>query len=526
MTNGNHYWQVEASIYGGAGYAPATRKEYAAIAKSLESEAAALEACAASWDAGALQLQAHRSSAPMCPALSPGNSSIAYAHTSLPYASVGARCTEHAAMCRQFSQDLASTAQLLIRAHSLYSDAELAARRVFSETLQAATQRYPQYALLGLGAVAAGGFLAGWAIDGKPNPVWMSTATYPFQEGVLSGFGAMLGFVRPGQGILSTNEVNKGAGTIAVFSGPLKNLFQGNQLTVQEVHTDAEVVQASSSVAESMENLRRLAEERLGKISLDSGLEYGTIAIQRYKRSDGTNAWLVTIPGTDGQDDSPFGWEQNIELMSAYALRRRKADSARMVAEAMRQAGIKSDEPVALIGHSQGGIAAAAIASDWADQYNIQHVVTAGSPIANHPIPERTWVTSVEIDDELVAALDGAANPAKAHWLTASGHVTPAPAPTPSTVDADGFCTPGSVSIAGHTPYDAAQVSGEPTDGREISHWLKYHQAAYRNASDLGSPAVQRHEAHFQHVIDGELKETRYYQGRMSRAQASGHGGR
>ena len=82
MTNGNHYWQVEASIYGGAGYAPATRKEYAAIAKSLESEAAALEACAASWDAGALQLQAHRSSAPMCPALSPGNSSIAYAHAS------------------------------------------------------------------------------------------------------------------------------------------------------------------------------------------------------------------------------------------------------------------------------------------------------------------------------------------------------------------------------------------------------------------------------------------------------------
>lgn len=248
MTNGNHYWQVEASIYGGAGYAPATRKEYAAIAKSLESEAAALEACAASWDAGALQLQAHRSSAPMCPALSPGNPSTAYAHTSLPYASVGARCTEHAAMCRQFSQDLASTAQLLIRAHSLYSDAELVARRVFSETLQAATQRYPQYALLGLGAVAAGGFLAGWAIDGKPNPVWMSMATYPFQEGVLSGFGAMLGFVRPGQGILSTNEVNKGAGTIAVFSGPLKDLFQGNQLTVQEVHTDAEVVQDRKSV--------------------------------------------------------------------------------------------------------------------------------------------------------------------------------------------------------------------------------------------------------------------------------------
>lgn len=81
-----------------------------------------------------------------------------------------------------------------------------------------------------------------------------------------------------------------------------------------------------------------------------------------------------------------------------------------MVAEAMRQAGIGKDEPVALIGHSQGGIVAATLASDWAEEYTIEHVVTAGSPVANHPIPQRTWVTSVEIDDELVAALDGACN--------------------------------------------------------------------------------------------------------------------
>ena len=48
---------------------------------------------------------------------------------------------------------------------------------------------------------------------------------------------------------------------------------------------------------------------------------------------------------TDGQPDSPFGWAQNVELMSADQERRRKADSARMVAEAMRQAGIGKDEP-------------------------------------------------------------------------------------------------------------------------------------------------------------------------------------
>lgn len=82
---------------------------------------------------------------------------------------------------------------------------------------------------------------------------------------------------------------------------------------------------------------------------------------------------------------------------------------------------------MALIGHSQGGIVAATLASDWAEEYTIEHVVTAGSPVANHPIPQRTWVTSVEIDDELVAALDGAANPVTDNWLTVQGHVSPAP---------------------------------------------------------------------------------------------------
>ena len=469
------YWQVESSVYGGVGYAPATLEEYAAIAKALDDEAEGFAAIATAWESAAL-------------------------HVTAPYAALGNRCYDHATACQRLSDDLRGAADLLIRAHSLYSQAEMTARRMFTELLQAGTQAKPGYAAVGVAAVAAGGFLAGWAIDGKPNPAWMSTFTYPFQEGVLSGAGGIIGGVPIGKSIAHTDDV-----------------VQGNHLNVREVQANADVVRASGSVAESMENLRRLAEERLGKIELNSGLEYGTIAIQRYERADGTNSWLVTIPGTDGQPDSPFGWAQNVELMSADQERRRKADSARTVAEAMRQAGIGKDEPVALIGHSQGGIVAATLASDWAEEYTIEHVVTAGSPVANHPIPQRTWVTSVEIDDELVAALDGAANPVTDNWLTVQGHVSPAPAATPSTVHSDVSCTPGATPINGLTPYDAASVAGS-TNGRELSHWLKYHQAAYQNATDLGSPAVQRHEAHFQEVINGELKETRYYQGRMTQS--------
>ncbi|WP_165773711.1 alpha/beta hydrolase [Bifidobacterium felsineum] len=517
MTQTNYYWQVESSIYGGIGYAPATLEEYTAIAKALDAEASGFDMLSVSWSNAALQLQSHRTSAPLCPTLSSGDPLMKTAgHETVSYTALEQRCQDHALACRKLSIDLADTASLLIRAHALYSEAELQARRTFTELIQAGTQFKPGHAAIGTAAVALGGLLSGWAIEGRPNASWMSTSTYPLQEGVMSGAGALLGGVPIGKGVAHTDEVNKGAGNIAKVSGPIKDIVQGNHIDITEVYARNEVVGASNSVSTSMENLRRLAEERLGKINLDSGLEYGTIAIQRYEKSDGSSAWLVTIPGTDGKADSPFGWEQNVELMSSDKERRIRADSVRMVTQAMEQAGIGADEPVALIGHSQGGIVAATIASDWSEQYNIEHVVTAGSPVANHPIPSDTWVTSVEIDDELVGALDGAANPATKNWLTVRGHVSPAPEATPSSVNADGSCTPGATPIYGATPYDAAPVAGGPTNGREISHWLKYHQAAYQNATDLGSPALQRHESHFQGVISGELKETRYFQGRMT----------
>lgn len=182
------YWQVESSVYGGVGYAPATLEEYAAIAKALDDEAAGFAAIATAWESAALQLQSHRHSAPMCVTLQSGDpSAVVPGHVTAPYAALGNRCYDHATACQRLSDDLRGAADLLIRAHSLYSQAEMTARRMFTELLQAGTQAKPGYAAAGVAAVAAGGFLAGWTIDGKPNPAWMSTFTYPFQEGVLSG---------------------------------------------------------------------------------------------------------------------------------------------------------------------------------------------------------------------------------------------------------------------------------------------------------------------------------------------------
>lgn len=178
---------MESSVYGGVGYAPATLEEYVVIAKALDDEAAGFAAIATAWESAALQLQSHRHSAPMCVTLQSGDpSAVVPGHVTAPYAALGNRCYDHATACQRLSDDLRGAADLLIRAHSLYSQAEMTARRMFTELLQAGTQAKPGYAAVGVAAVAAGGFLAGWTIDGKPNSAWMSTFTYPFHKECLA----------------------------------------------------------------------------------------------------------------------------------------------------------------------------------------------------------------------------------------------------------------------------------------------------------------------------------------------------
>lgn len=540
-------WQVTSYVYGGHQSAPATQEEYRRVATSLDDAGGRLIAQGIAWRQAATDLARDRTSVPLCPILSgniaipafessrnsitaciaaPPTSSTSASmlpfagtnglgstgigvgaatmvtHGTLPYERLIAQCTENARSCDADGSKLRNMADLLIRAHSLYSEADWKARQMFNEAGQAVTKVLPGWVSLGMLGLIFGGLGASWINDGKPKPSAASWVTAPFQEGYLSGIAALISGTSLIEGLFSTDEVNQSAGTISKYSAPAKNRAQGDALTVRRVRSTVDMVGPSTSVAESLENLRRLGED---KDKLGSGLQYATIAVQRYEREDGANAWLVTIPGTDGKADSPFGWEQNLELMSDDAEQRKQADSARMVVEAMHRAGIQPDDSVALIGHSQGGIVAAQIASDRADEFNIRHVVTAGSPVANHPIPEKTWVTSIEMDDELVAALDGAQNPQTKHWLTIRGSATPS---APQMVE-DGVIIPPS------NPYAAAQVQNA-SEGQEITHWLRYHQAAYRNASDLGSPAVNKHEQHFAGVIDGELRETLYYEGRMS----------
>jgi pimeloyl-ACP methyl ester carboxylesterase len=90
------------------------------------------------------------------------------------------------------------------------------------------------------------------------------------------------------------------------------------------------------------------------------------------------------------------------------------------IKDALSQAHVGPHDPVMLVGHSQGGIVAARAANDFvtSGQYNVTHVITAGSPIGRIPIPDTVQVLSLENSGDIVPHLDARDNPATANRTT------------------------------------------------------------------------------------------------------------
>ncbi|MEE8737391.1 MAG: alpha/beta hydrolase [Bifidobacterium sp.] len=505
-------WEITTGIRGGHAYSAARIDEYSAAAHMLDTQCELAKAAAASWDDAVMQLSRLLGSAPACAILRSADiASASDQHETLAFGWIRERCREHADHLAALGNQLAMIADLLIRAHSLYSQADTAMRTIVGAMVEASGTVAPRATALGIGLLAAGGIAGQSLREGHVNPAGALRSTAWAQEGLMRGLSNAMTGRPPYHG----SNVGIASETISRVSGPINDHIQGDTLTLSATTADSGTFRDPHSVGEALDSLRFIAERRFHSSDTEPEIPYGTIAIQRYATSRGAHSWLVSIPGTDGMPDSPFGWEQNLELMSASRERRMRADSSAMVVRAMRESGIKPDEPVAIIGHSQGGIVAAAIASDNADEFSISHIVTAGSPVANHPIPPSTWVTSIEIDDELVAALDGAPNPATDHWLTIRGTKRAGDGPAPETSS----CSPKAPehARAGTAKPCESQTVSEAGADMEISHSLKYHQAAYRNAMDKGHGAVTNHERHFRSIVSGSLEETTLWQGRMTR---------
>ncbi|MCR2791571.1 hypothetical protein NQ156_00665 [Microbacterium sp. zg.Y625] len=159
-----------------------------------------------------------------------------------------------------------------------------------------------------------------------------------------------------------------------------------------------------------------------------TAVEATVIGVTRVVDADGVVRWRVALPSTQewlsrlgGDQGGVHDLDSNLALVLTPALR---SQYERAVIAAMQQAGVGPNDPVMLVGFSQGGIMAGTLAAYNTD-YNWSAVVAAGAPIDHMPIPPRTQVVSVQhdgdpvprLDSVVTLGLDGQARQ-QPHWTT------------------------------------------------------------------------------------------------------------
>jgi hypothetical protein len=154
---------------------------------------------------------------------------------------------------------------------------------------------------------------------------------------------------------------------------------------------------------EAARSPRRLAE--LADRIPDGAEPGGQVRIERYPGADGPR-WIVYIGGTvtfaRDSGDEPFDLASDV-----LGVAHRPTDSERAVLQAMDEAGVGRDEPVLLVGHSQGALNAVRVAQDGG--YEVGGVVQFGGPTGQIALPADVPVLALEHDQDLVPVLGGTA---------------------------------------------------------------------------------------------------------------------
>ncbi|WP_427898438.1 esterase/lipase family protein [Gardnerella pickettii] len=540
-------WRVKSTITGGEPLSVADSNAYrtkAARLSELSNDFHSLSAC---WMQTAMQIESQKAALVQNQNNCFSENINQHALQNLPDSN---ECRIKSSQCESMSNNLSELATLIVRANNLYSQAEYKNRETLDNLVSIGTTIFPIAAVPFFASVGFSAILDMTQKSGMKNFSKWSHATAPIQQGFIRGFSKHF-LINPVTGIpirlfSSIQEKNDAkhskapvstfASALSMFSSKINDANQGNNLKVTKLvlpkNAQSKIfLYKGNNIGQALENLNSLSSGNLSVHPPKTNPDAATIAIQRFRQKDGSTSWLVTIPGTDGKPKSPFGWPQNAEVMSSSRSVRMNADSTRMVVEAMKKSGIKANDNVVLVGHSQGGIVAAGIASDYSKQYNIKHVVTAGSPIANHAIPSKTWVTSIEMEDELVPTLDGASNPSRNNWVTIHAVASKAVASKSANrikrkeEDEENVSKQNRNKI-GNTNHntnrntknifekDGILVKNVPEEGT-LTHDLNYHQAAYADAHQLASKEIRTQESHFNKILSGKLEETTLWQGVM-----------
>ncbi|MFM9877077.1 MAG: hypothetical protein ACKVOG_04405 [Rhodoglobus sp.] len=146
------------------------------------------------------------------------------------------------------------------------------------------------------------------------------------------------------------------------------------------------------------------AEERLARVPTPTDANGAQITVERYEFDGKPDAFVAYVAGTVtfdvGETGEPLDMESNVINM---------VDGSSASAEALRlalaEAGADESSPVQLVGYSQGGAADARVAASG--QFDVQGILTFGSPTGQVQLPADLPALLVEHDDDLVPALGG-----------------------------------------------------------------------------------------------------------------------
>jgi pimeloyl-ACP methyl ester carboxylesterase len=135
---------------------------------------------------------------------------------------------------------------------------------------------------------------------------------------------------------------------------------------------------------------------------------------------------IVDIPGTKTWSLTPHNGDVTSIATNLRALGGEVTSYERGVVEAMRRAGVRPDDDVVMVGHSEGGMVAINAARHLAatGEFQVRHVVTAGAPIGliSGRVPSGIDVLALENEGDVVPHLDGTGNPDRLNILTVTTH--------------------------------------------------------------------------------------------------------
>ncbi|RXR25383.1 hypothetical protein EQW78_10210 [Oerskovia turbata] len=344
---------------------------------------------------------------------------------------------------------------------------------------------------LGVGVVLAAGVFdvgKGMGAGQGMQPGRLVTGSGAYHDEVVRGTSALVGIGAAGRGLSALGGWFRGA-TVQDAAGVLRGVSQSYRRLFEPGVETTELT--GDALPDGFDKpVARSAEDLLSGIDVVYGtgndLPDSVVSVEKYVGDDQRATWVVTVPGTQlGNPTTPFSMTSNFDLVQGEA-----ADSTAHVLDAMRQAGIPEGEEVVLVGHSQGGMVAMAVAAaasgasgaaGTVPRYDVRQVLTAGAPVGLAALPAGVRATHVENEQEGVSQLDGTDNPV---------------GPDRVTVRAD-LDAPG-----------APRTEGVP-------HSVPFHVDVLSRAREVGHPGLMDNLDALEKAVSGDRVEARYFRGTL-----------